>query len=235
MLCGIDMAGPLFWTNSCLPPKNRMAGSSMRVATARAARLFRRPGPVPAVCDWPDPLLNARDERRAKPGAGRRRRRREAAVAVPPSLSLLRRLWRENVRHHRGRLLSMLVLTLLMAGLTALYPLVIRRALDMFAAHDPRILYQVPALVVMITAAKAAAQYGQTVAVQDLVLLVIRDLQERMFGHLIDADLARIEREAPAQLAARFTTDATAIREAMIRAVNALRRRRHGGRPGRLA
>ena len=143
-------------------------------------------------------------------------------VASPPSLSLLRRLWRENVRHHRGRLLSMLVLTLLMAGLTALYPLVIRRALDMFAAHDPRILYQVPALVVMITAAKAAAQYGQTVAVQDLVLVVIRDLQRQMFSHLVSADVARIEREAPAQLAARFTTDAITIREAMIRAVNSL-------------
>ncbi len=143
-------------------------------------------------------------------------------VASPPSLSLLRRLWRENVQHHRGRLLSMLVLTLLMAGLTALYPLVIRRALDMFAAHDPRILYQVPALVVMITAAKAAAQYGQTVAVQDLVLVVIRDLQRQMFGHLVSADVARIEREAPAQLAARFTTDAITIREAMIRAVNSL-------------
>ncbi len=143
-------------------------------------------------------------------------------VRSPPSLSLLHRLWREDVRHHRGRLLSMLVLTLLMAGLTALYPLVIRRALDMFAAHDPRILYQVPALVVMITAAKAAAQYGQTIAVQDLVLVVIRDLQRQMFGHLVAADLARIEREAPAQLAARFTTDAITIREAMIRAVNSL-------------
>ena len=143
-------------------------------------------------------------------------------VRPAASLPLLRRLWREDVRRHRARLASMLVLTLLMAGLTALYPLVIRRALDMFAAHDPRILYQVPALVVMITAAKAAAQYGQTVAVQDLVLVVIRDLQHRMFGHLMGADIARIEREAPAQLAARFTTDAITIREAMIRAVNSL-------------
>ena len=135
---------------------------------------------------------------------------------------LLRRLWREDVRHHHARLLSVLVLTVLMAGLTALYPLVIQRALDMFAAHDPRILYQVPALVVLITAAKAAAQYGQTLSVQNLVLIVIRDLQRQMFGHLMQADIARIEREAPAQLAARFTTDAVTIREAMIRAVNSL-------------
>jgi subfamily B ATP-binding cassette protein MsbA len=143
-------------------------------------------------------------------------------AADGPTWAPLRRMWREEVSTHRARLLSVLALTVVMASLTALYPLVISRALDMFAAQDPRILYQVPALVVAITAGKAAAQYGQTTSVQQLVLLVIRGLQIRMFGHLLDADIARIEREAPAQLAARFTTDATVIREALIRAVNAL-------------
>ena len=144
------------------------------------------------------------------------------AAPQPASTTLLRRLWREEVRGHRGHLLSVLGLTALMAALTSLYPLVISRALDMFATHDPRILYQVPALVLLITTLKAASQYGQSVSVQNLVLIVIRNLQARMFAHLVRADVARVEREAPAQLVARFTTDAVTIREAMIRAVNAL-------------
>ena len=85
-----------------------------------------------------------------------------------------------------------------MAGITALYPVVIERAFDMFTSKDPRILYQIPALVVVVTAIKAAAQYFQNVLVQRLVLLVIRELQDRMFAHLVHADLARLEREAPA-------------------------------------
>ncbi|GAA4485832.1 ABC transporter ATP-binding protein [Gluconacetobacter asukensis] len=137
-------------------------------------------------------------------------------------MDLLRRVWREDVRRHRSRIAAVIGLTILMASLTGLYPLVIQRALDMFADHDPRILYQVPALVILITTAKALSQYGQTVAVQNLVLVVIRGLQERMFAHLLHADIARVEREAPAQLAARFTTDAVSIREAMIRVVNSL-------------
>ena len=136
---------------------------------------------------------------------------------------LMRRLWHEHVRHYRGRLLLVLLLTGLMAGLTALYPVVINRAISMFVARDQRILYQLPLLVIAVTAAKAATQYGQSVLVQQLVLLVIRDLQTRMFGHLMRADLGQVEREAPAQLATRFTTDATIIREAMTRTVNALR------------
>ena len=83
--------------------------------------------------------------------------------------AILLRLWREHIRHHGGRLLLVLLLTALMAGLTAVYPVVIQRALSMFEAHDSRILYQIPALVLAITSAKAAAQYGQTVLVQQLV------------------------------------------------------------------
>ena len=122
----------------------------------------------------------------------------------------------------QARLVLVLVLTGLMAGTTALYPVVIDHAFQMFTDRDRRILYQMPALVVAITSIKAAAQYFQNVQVQQVVLLVIRELQGRMFAHLARADLARLEREAPAQLAARFTTDATIIRDALTRAVNGI-------------
>ncbi len=136
-----------------------------------------------------------------------------------PTRALLIRLWREHVRHYRGQILLALLLTAVVAGLTALYPVVINRAFTLFAAKDHRILYQIPALVIAITSAKAVAQYGQAVMVQRVVLLVIRELQERLFKHLSHADLAQIEREAPAQLATRFTTDAAVVREALTRAV----------------
>jgi subfamily B ATP-binding cassette protein MsbA len=136
--------------------------------------------------------------------------------------ALLMRLWRDYVSHYKPRLILVLVLTLVMAGTTALYPVVIDHAFEMFTERDKRILYQLPALVIAVTTVKALAQYFQNVQVQQIVLLVIRALQTRMFAHLARADLARVEREAPAQLAARFTTDATVIREALTRAVNGI-------------
>jgi ATP-binding cassette, subfamily B, bacterial MsbA len=140
--------------------------------------------------------------------------------APDSSRALLIRLWREHVCHYKPRLLLVLVLTLVMAGTTALYPVVIDHAFEMFTDRDKRILYQIPILVLLVTAVKAAAQYFQNVQVQQVVLLVIRELQGRMFAHLTRTDLTRMEREAPAQLAARFTTDAATIREALTRAVN---------------
>src|SRR6478752_1204350 len=147
---------------------------------------------------------------------------RDLAARRDSTRALLGRLWREHVSHHRARLLLVLVLTALMAGTTALYPVVIDHAFQMFTARDRRILYQIPALVLVITSIKAAAQYFQNVQVQQVVLLVIRALQGRMFAHLAHADLARVEREAPAQLAARFTTDATIVRDALTRSVNGI-------------
>ena len=136
--------------------------------------------------------------------------------------TLLIRLWRTQISQYPGRIVVVIATTVLTAMLTALYPLVIQRALDMFATRDPRILYQVPLLVVVITLAKALAQYGQTLATHGLVLLVIRGVQEQMFEHLLQTDIAHVEREAPAKLAARFTTDAVTMRDAMIRAVSSM-------------
>ncbi len=133
---------------------------------------------------------------------------------------LLIRLWREQVSHYKARLAVVLTLSAAMAAATALYPLVLQYAGILFTKQDPAIAWQIPALVVLVTSLKALTQYFQNVQSQQLVLLVIRDLQERMFAHLTRTDLARVEREAPAQLATRFTTDATAIGGALSRAVS---------------
>ncbi len=132
---------------------------------------------------------------------------------------LLTRLWRAYIRHYKATLGLVLFLSFAMAASTALYPLVLQYAGILFAHSDPRIAWQIPLLVILVTCLKAISQYFQSVESQDLMLRVIRDLQNRMFAHLTRTDLARIEREAPAQLATRFTTDATMIGGAMIRTV----------------
>ncbi len=139
-----------------------------------------------------------------------------------PANPLLKRFWHEHIAHHWGLLLLVLLLTIVMSALQALYPYVVTQALNLFERRDPRILYQVPILVILVTALKATAQYFQSISMQKTVLLAIRGIQGRMFSHLMRADLARVEREAPAALAARFTTDATMIREALVRAVNSI-------------
>lgn len=133
---------------------------------------------------------------------------------------LMRRLWREQVSHHKGRLIVVLALSGAMAGATALYPLVLQYAGNLYTSHDTALAWQIPVMIVLVTLLKAVTWYFQATQSQQLVLLVICGLQERMFSHLTRTDLARVEREAPAQLATRFTSDATAIGNALGRVVS---------------
>jgi subfamily B ATP-binding cassette protein MsbA len=142
--------------------------------------------------------------------------------AHPTSRALLLRLWREHIAARRATIAVIIALTLLMAAAQAMYPIVLKQTIDRFNRADTRILYQIPLLMLVLTSVKAFCQYYQAVLVQTVVLRAIASLQGRMFAHLAHADLARVEREAPATLAARFTTDATVIREALTRAVGGL-------------
>ena len=132
---------------------------------------------------------------------------------------LLGRLWREQIRRQKGQLALILLLTGLTAAAQAVYPVVIDRAIDLFEHRDMRILYQVPVLVVLVTTLKAVTQYFQGIMVQQAVFRVVRGLQDRMFTTLVRADLARVEREAAAALATRFTTDTSTVGDALGRAV----------------
>lgn len=136
--------------------------------------------------------------------------------------ALLGRLWRAYVAGHRRGIALALLCTLGVAGMTALYPVVIQQSFDLFTADRQDVLWAIPLVIVVVTALKAAAQYGQAVAIQEVVLRVIEAIQNDLFRALTRADLAVVAREAPARHAARFTTDAALIREALTKSINAV-------------
>jgi ATP-binding cassette, subfamily B, bacterial MsbA len=141
-------------------------------------------------------------------------------LADTPSRILVRRLIRDYLRHHTRGIALAIACTVLLAGLTALYPIVIQQAFDRFSAGDPSIIWLLPPVIVAVTCAKALAQFGQAVAVQSVVLRVIEGLQGGLFRALTEADLASVVRDAPARHASRFTVDAAAIREALTKSIN---------------
>ncbi len=138
------------------------------------------------------------------------------------SRALLLRLWRDHVRGHRRGILIALACTLGVAASTALYPVVIQQSFDRYTEGRHDWLWLVPAVIIAVTSLKAITQFGQSVAIQSVVLRVIEGLQNDLFRALTRADLAAVAREAPARHAARFTTDAALIREALTKSINAV-------------
>ena len=138
-----------------------------------------------------------------------------------PDRASLRRLWTYLWPGQRARLGGLALVNLVIAGVTTLYPLVIDRAFSLFAARDPAIVWQVPLAVLAIVTVKGGAWYAQSVLTQSIALRAAQRMQEAMFAKLAHADLARMEREPPAALAAHFTSDTLVMRDGIARVLNA--------------
>ena len=138
------------------------------------------------------------------------------------SIPLIRRFWREHLFAQKKRLAWAVLFTVGLAGITALYPIIIQQSFDMFGRGDTSVIYLLPPLIILVTSLRGGFMYLQQITMQAAVLRSIEHLQTGLFVALTRADYATISAEAPARHASRFTTDATQIREALARSVNGM-------------
>ena len=158
------------------------------------------------------------------------------------TFALFARVWRERGRAYLPQIVMILALVIVIAATTSFYPLLIKAAFDAFA--DPLtaeatgfvrrmerlvsksidieigVVNAVAFVVVLVTAVKGFSLLTQTVMTNSVVSRIEADMQIALYGHLIDADLAQLQRENPASLTQRFTTDFTFVKEALTRLVN---------------
>jgi ATP-binding cassette, subfamily B, bacterial MsbA len=133
------------------------------------------------------------------------------------TIPLLKRLWREWVRPHRGTIAIVLLLITIAAIANALYPVMVKQAFDLLEKKDFGTLAYAPVVIVLVTSIKGFSLLGQSILTNRFVTRVEADMQAALYAHLIDADLARLSRESPATLTQRFTTDFAFIKEALTR------------------
>lgn len=174
----------------------------------------------------------------------------QAALAVPaiapdPSSAreLFVRLWGERMRRYWRQIGMILALVIVIAGTTSLYPLLIKSAFDVLSGAGGSsdlgralpgaagwlsawtgitwgAINVVALLVIIATAIKGFALLAQTILTNAVVTRIEADMQTALYAHLIDADLAQLQRESPAAMTQRFTTDFAFIKEALTRLVN---------------
>jgi subfamily B ATP-binding cassette protein MsbA len=158
------------------------------------------------------------------------------------TFALLLRVWREQVRAYLPQMAMILGLVVVIAATTSFYPVLIKAAFDAFA--DPvtaeatgfvrrmerlvsksigieiGVVNAVAVVVVIVTAVKGFSLLAQTVMTNSVVSRIEADMQTALYTHLIRADLAQLQRENPASLTQRFTTDFTFVKEALTRLIN---------------
>jgi len=133
---------------------------------------------------------------------------------------LTRRFLKEWIWPRWRSLLYALLLTGCLAAVTGGYPMIIKLSFDTLMEKQTGMLLPILLGIVGITVARSVFMYMQSVTTQRIVQRMGTDIQKVAFTHLIDADFARLSREAPGRLLSRLTNDVGLIQQAVLAAVN---------------
>ena len=149
--------------------------------------------------------------------------RQAVAVArqVVPVLQTLtdgssHRLWHDHVRHQKRWLILAVLCMLLFSAITSTQAFLVKPALDeVFFNRDRTMLWLIPVAVIVLSLLKMVSGYGQAVLMGRVGQRIIADLQKRIFGHLMQADLGYFLERGPGPLISGLTYDTQQLRVAV--------------------
>lgn len=131
---------------------------------------------------------------------------------------LIRRLFRDYLRHHVGKIVVGVSCMILVALATGTQAKLIQPALDkVLVEGDDSLILILPLAFLCVSVLKGFASYGQAVMMQKLGLRVNVMMQNEMFGRLIDADMKYLHDDSTGKLISRFLNDVNYTRDATVK------------------
>ena len=128
---------------------------------------------------------------------------------------LVRRLIREFIWRHAGKIMLAFLCMGVAAGSTALRAWLMEPVLDrIFIARDPSLLWLLGGAALLLALMKGIADYGDVMLMTRVGLRMVTDVQNALFARLMRADLAYFNAQASGKLISRFTNDAVLLRNA---------------------
>ena len=144
-------------------------------------------------------------------------------IADASSLALVRRLVREHVRKHWGKLVLAALCMALVAAASGINAYLMQPMLDeVFLNKDRTMLFVVPLAVVTVAIVSGLASYGQATLMGVTGQRIVAEVQAGMFAHLMRADLEYLHRTTSGRLVSSFLQDADLLRNAVARAITGM-------------
>ncbi len=163
-------------------------------------------------------------------GGSLRRQSLATAMNTIPLLQTLTdrsafRLWHDHIRFHKRWLFLAIGCMLLFSAVTSGQAFLVKPALDeVFFNKNSSMLLLIPLLVVLLSLIKAATGYCQDFLMGGVGQRIIADLQKRLFGHMIKADLGYFLERGSGPLISGLTYDTQQLRAAVSTAVTGIAR-----------
>jgi subfamily B ATP-binding cassette protein MsbA len=126
---------------------------------------------------------------------------------------LVRRLVRDYVAEHKGRILLALLGMALVAATTAAFTQLIKPVVnEIFIARQSALLYPIALATVAVFTLRGFAAYSQAVLMSHVGHRVVAKIQQQLFDKLIGADLAFFHHNSPGTLISHFINDVNLLR-----------------------
>ncbi len=150
-----------------------------------------------------------------------------------PLRPLLGRIWRDYLSHHRAALFLSILCAAVAGGLSAATLKLLEPAVNgLFLQTDTPIrlwgvidippgqaLIYIPSAIILVAIVWTAASLGQAALVNRLGHGIVGDIQVRLFGAMIRADLARLRSQHSGGFVSSVLFDANLVREAFTNGV----------------
>ena len=134
--------------------------------------------------------------------------------------ALMRRLWRENIRHYYGWIILALFCMALMATATAFSAWLMEPVVnEVFIGENRDLLWPLGFAVFATFLVKGFANFGQSMLMSYVGLRIIADNQNRLYAHLTRMDLGFFHDHSTGKLISRFTVDINQMRVAVSNAL----------------
>jgi ATP-binding cassette, subfamily B, bacterial MsbA len=130
------------------------------------------------------------------------------------------RVLKEHVLPYRGRFLIAIFFMILAAAANSFIPFLLKPVFDdIFVRGDETLLWLICFAVFAALTLRGVASYGESVTMANLGQRIVCDVQNRMFHHLMKADLAFFHRTPSGELISRFNHDISQMRSSVSNAV----------------
>lgn len=126
---------------------------------------------------------------------------------------LVRRLIRDYIAEHKGRIALALIGMAVVAGTTAAFTQLIKPVVnEIFIAQRAELLYPIALATVAVFALRGCAAYSQAVLMSFVGHRVVARIQQQLFDKLVGADLAFFHHNSPGTLISHFINDVNLLR-----------------------
>ncbi len=134
--------------------------------------------------------------------------------------ALMRRLWRENIRHYSGWIILALFCMALMAAATAFSAWLMEPVVnEVFIGENRDLLWPLGFAVFATFLVKGFANFGQSMLMSFVGFRIIADNQNKLYAHLTRMDLGFFHGHSTGKLISRFTVDINQMRVAVSNAL----------------